>query len=268
MNFEKGYLMKRRSFVLSGLAAGTMSPGALAIPPSLPRAWFELRFFHLRNDFERLRLDTLLKDVYLPASNRLGFGPVGFFNVSVGPSMPMLVGLTSYPSLAAMEMALDQLASDSAWNKAMEEFSKPQEPAYARMESRLIRAFASMPSIEVPPQDPGRAPRVFELRVYESRNLKTSQMKIKMFEEGEIAIFRKTGLLPLFFGQTVVGTGLPSLTYMLAYDSVEAREENWRKFISHPDWIKLRAMPGYSDAEIVSNIHSCFLRPTNYSPIR
>ena len=260
--------MRRRSFVLSSLAASAMSSGALAIPPNSPRAWFELRFFHLRNDFERPRLDALLKDVYLPASSRLGFGPVGFFNVSVGPNMPMLVGLTSYPSLAAMETALDQLAADSAWNKAMEEFSKPKEPAYARMESRLIRAFASLPGIEVPPQEAGRAARVFELRVYESRNLKASLTKIKMFEEGEIAIFRKTGLLPVFFGQTVVGTGLPSLTYMLAYDSVEAREENWRKFLSHPDWIKLRAMPGYSDAEIVSNIHSCFLRPTNYSPIR
>jgi len=150
----------------------------------------------------------------------------------------------------------------------MEEFSKPKEPAYARMESRLIRAFASLPSIEVPPQESGRAARVFELRVYEARNLRASQTKIKMFEEGEIAIFRKTGLLPVFFGQTVVGTGLPSLTYMLAYDTVEASAENWRKFLSHPDWIKLRAMPGYSDAEIVSNIHSCFLRPTNYSPIR
>lgn len=260
--------MRRRSFVLSSLAASAMSSGALAIPPNSPRAWFELRFFHLRNDFERPRLDALLKDVYLPASSRLGFGPVGFFNVSVGPNMPMLVGLTSYPSLAAMETALDQLAADSAWNKAMEEFSKPKEPAYARMESRLIRAFASVPSIEVPPQEAGRAARVFELRVYEARNLRASQTKIKMFEEGEIAIFRKTGLLPVFFGQTVVGTGLPSLTYMLTYESVEAREENWRQFLSHPDWIKLRAIPGYSDAEIVSNIHSCFLRPTNYSPIR
>ncbi|HEU0007224.1 MAG TPA: NIPSNAP family protein [Terriglobia bacterium] len=260
--------MKRRSFVLSSLAASAVSSGALAIPPNSSRAWFELRFFHLRNDFERPRLDALLKDVYLPASSRLGFGPVGFFNVSVGPNMPMLVGLTSYPSLAAMETALDQLAADSAWNKALEEFSKPKEPTYARMESRLIRAFASMPSIEVPPQEPGRAARVFELRVYEARNLRASLTKIKMFEEGEIAIFRKTGLLPVFFGQTVVGTGLPSLTYMLAYDSVEAREENWRKFLGHADWIKLRAMPGYSDAEIVSNIHSCFLRPTNYSPIR
>jgi len=260
--------MKRRSFVLSGLAASAMSPGGLGMPPGGPRAWFELRFFHLRNDFDRSRLDTLLKDIYLPASGRLGFGPVGFFNVSVGPDMPTLVGLTSYPSLAALEAAQDGLAADSAWNKAIEEFSKPKEPAYSRMESRLIRAFASMPSIEIPPQETGRAARVFELRVYEARNLKASLMKIKMFEEGEIAIFRKTGLLPVFFGQTVVGPGLPSLTYMLAYDSVEAREENWRKFINHPEWVKLRAQSGYSDAEIVSNINSCFLRPTNYSPIR
>ncbi len=134
--------MKRRSFVLSGLAAGAMAPGSLALPPNSPRAWFELRFFHLRNDFERPRLDALLKDVYLPASSRLGFGPVGFFNVAVGPNMPTLVGLTSYASLAAMETAQDQLAADSAWNKALEEFSKPKEPAYARIESRLIRAFA------------------------------------------------------------------------------------------------------------------------------
>jgi len=260
--------MKRRSFVLSGLAAGAMAPRSLALPLNSPRGWFELRFFHLRNDFDRPRLDAFLKDVYLPASSRLGFGPVGFFNVAVGPNMPMLVGLTSYASAVAMETAQDQLAADSVWNKALEEFSKPKEPAYARIESRLIRAFKSMPSLEIPPQNPGRAARVFELRVYEARNLGASLMKIKMFEEGEIAIFRKTGLLPVFFGQTVVGTGLPSLTYMLAFDSVEAREENWRKFVGHPDWIKLRAMPGYSDADIVSNIHSCFLRPTNYSPIR
>src|SRR5262245_2564477 len=260
--------MKRRSFVMSGLAATAVSSVALAAPTNSPRAWFELRFFHLRNDFDRPRLDAFLKDIYLPASSRLGFGPVGFFNVSVGPNMPALVGLTSYASLAAMETAVDRLAGDSIWNKALEEFSKPKEPAYARIESRLVRAFASMPAIEVPPQEPGRAARVFELRVYEARSLRASLTKTKMFEEGEIAIFRKTGLLPVFFGQTLVGTGLPSLTYMLAYDSVEAREENWRKFINHPDWIKLRATPGYSDAEIVSNIHSCFLRPTNYSPIR
>jgi NIPSNAP len=260
--------MKRRSFMLSSLAATASGAGSLAQPPQSPRAWFELRFFHLRNDLERLRLDAFLKDVYLPASARLGFGPVGFFNVSMGPDMPTLVSLTSYPSLATMEKTMDQLAADRAWVKAVDDFAKPKELVYTRMESRLLRAFATMPSVEVPPQTTDRAPRVFELRTYEARTLRASLAKVKMFEDEEISIFRKTGLLPVFFGQTVVGAGQPSLTYMLAYDSVEAREENWRKFISHPDWVKLRAKPGLSDAEIVSNIHSCFLRPADYSPIR
>lgn len=260
--------MKRRSFVLSGLAATATGVAALAQSPQASRAWFELRFFHLRNDFERPRLDAFLKDVYLPASKRLGFGPLGFFTVSIGPDMPTLVSLTSYPSLAAMEKIMDQMASDPEWNKAIEDFSKPKELVYTRMESRLLRAFATMPAIEIPPQDVGRPPRVFELRTYEARNLRASLTKIKMFEDEEISIFRRTGLLPVFFGQTVVGPGQPSLTYLLAYDSMEAREENWRKFVNHPDWIKLRSQPGLSDAEIVSNIHSCFLRPTPYSPIR
>jgi hypothetical protein len=260
--------MQRRSFLLSSLTSAATGGGTFGEPSQTPRAWFELRFFHLRNDMERPRLDAFLKDVFLPATNRLSFGPVGFFNVSIGPSMPMLVSLTSYSSLGAMEKTLDQLAADPVWNKAVEEMSKPKELVYTRMESRLLRAFAGMPAVEIPPQDPQRTPRLFELRTYEARNLRASLTKIKMFEDEEISIFRRTGLLPVFFGQTIVGPGQPSLTYMLAYDSMELREENWRKFVSHPDWIKLRAKPGLSDAEIVSNIHSCFLRPTDYSPIR
>jgi hypothetical protein len=265
---EKGLAMQRRSFMLSSLAATAAGVGTFAEPSQMPRAWFELRFFHLRNDLERPRLDAFLKEVYLPAASRLSFGPVGFFNVSIGPSMPMLVSLTSYSSLGAMEKVLDQIGSDPVWNKALEEMSNPKELVYTRMESRLLRAFAAMPAVEIPPREPQRAPRLFELRTYEARNLRASLTKIKMFEDEEISIFRRTGLLPVFFGQTIVGSGQPSLTYMLAYDSMERREENWRKFVNHPDWIKLRAKPGLSDAEIVSNISSCFLRPTDYSPIR
>ena len=167
-----------------------------------------------------------------------------------------------------METAIDSLSQDETWKRAVEEFGKPKELAYARVDSRLLRAFAKMPGIEIPKHDENRQDRLFELRVYEARTLKASLAKIRMFEEGEIAIFRKVGLLPVFFGQTLIGPGMPSLAYMLAFDSVESREENWRRFVSDPDWIKLRSKPGFSDAEIVSNIHNCFLRPTKYSPIR
>ncbi|MSV33031.1 MAG: NIPSNAP family containing protein, partial [Bryobacterales bacterium] len=59
-----------------------------------------------------------------------------------------------------------------------------------------------------------------------------------------------------------------NLTYMLGYDDWNVRDANWKKFLAHPDWIKLRATPGWSDAEIVSNISSMFLRALPFSPVR
>ena len=88
-----------------------------------------------------------------------------------------------------------------------------------------------------------------------------------MFNKGEIDIFRRTGLQPVFFGSNIIGTRLPSLTYMLVFEDMAAREKNWPQFVNHPDWKALVATPGYSDAEIVTNTHSFILRPTSYSQI-
>jgi hypothetical protein len=89
-----------------------------------------------------------------------------------------------------------------------------------------------------------------------------------MFGDGEIAIFRRCGMLPVFFGQTVIGRDLPNLTYMLAFDDLAARDKAWGAFGKDSDWQKLRATPGLSDAEIVSNISNAILRPLAFSPIR
>jgi hypothetical protein len=80
------------------------------------------------------------------------------------------------------------------------------------MESSLLRAFSGMPRIEVPPAAGQRAPRIFELRTYESHSKKANRTKIEMFNRGEIGIFRRTGLRPVFFGETLVGAGQPNLT--------------------------------------------------------
>ena len=61
---------------------------------------------------------------------------------------------------------------------------------------------------------------------------------------------------------------MPNLTYMLAYDDLAARDKNWKVFGSSPEWMKLRATPGFADAEIVSNISNVFLSPLPFSPIR
>jgi hypothetical protein len=71
----------------------------------------------------------------------------------------------------------------------------------------------------------------------------------------------------VFFGETLIGSNLPNLTYMLVHQNMAAREKNWGAFGSDPEWRKLSAMPGYTDGEIVSNISNLFLRPAAYSQI-
>lgn len=259
--------MNRRSLILSGFSAVTLEGTRSVLPNATRRAWFELRFYHLRNDLNRLRLEKFLSKEYLVALRRMGRSPVGVFNVSVGSEMPMLVTLSSYPSLGQMEIDFEERSRNADWNKALAELDQPEVMAYTRIDSFLLRAFATMPTIELPSPTPNRQPHLFELRVYESRNLKASEAKVRMFDEGEITIFRQCGMVPIFFAQTVIGVRLPSLVYMLAYDSMEARETAWGKFVNHPDWLKLKSKPGLSDKEIVSNISNSFLRPTDYSEI-
>jgi hypothetical protein len=87
-----------------------------------------------------------------------------------------------------------------------------------------------------------------------------------MFEKaGEIPIFHRAGLVPVFFGRNIAGSGLPSLTYMLVFANPAALDRNWAAFREDPEWVKLRSDPAYADN--VSNIHNVLLRPTDYSQI-
>jgi hypothetical protein len=255
--------MKRRIFVSAAAAAGF--PGAAQSGPP-KNAFFHLVYFYLRTGPQVERTTQYLKQVFVPAAERAGLGPVGFFMPVIGERSPFILSLASYPSMASMETIHNHFAEDKEFGKGWEDYNTINDPAYVRMESALLRAFDSLPALETP--EPRQTARIFELRTYESVNEKASRRKIKMFDEGEIGIFRRLGMTPVFFGQTLVGRNLPNLSYMLAFDDLAARERLWRSFGADPEWQKLRLRPGLSDAEIVSSISNTILRPLPFSPIR
>lgn len=257
------YLMTRRHslYAAASLAA---TPAAAAAKGAI----FELKYVRMRNGNQIQRTNEFFSKHYLPATQRSGIGPCGFFHSVIGEQSPFLLAVSSYPSLAAMETAWDKIAADKDYQRGFDEYNSMGELSYIRMESALLRGFAGMPAIEVPPTESGRAPRLFELRTYEANNVKASQRKIQMFDDAEIKIFRRCGMIPVFFGETIVGPKLPNLTYLLAYDDMAARDTAWRKFGADPEWQKLRAQPGLTDPEIVSNISNAILRPATFSPIR
>jgi hypothetical protein len=258
--------MKRRQFVSSAAAAGLASAAAAAEPGK--NSIYHLVYYYMRSGSQVERTTQYLSNVYLPAVRRAGVGPMGFFSPVVGERSPFILSLVSYASLASMETVRSKLADDKEFEKGWDAYNNISDPAYVRMESTLLRAFESMPTIEAPVTDTKRAARIFELRTYESVNEKASRRKVQMFSDGEIAVFRRLGMSPVFFAVGMVGRNLPSLTYMLAFDDLASRERLWREFGADPEWQKLRVQPGMSDAEIVSNISNAILRPLAFSPVR
>ena len=243
-----------------------------APPPTNPKGYIlELRHYSMRNtsDAQMQRTSEFIEKYALPAGKRAGEGVSGVFANMIGPDGPYLLLVNSYPSLAAMEAIQAKGAEDKEFNEALEAYYQRPGLGYERVKVTLLRAIDSMPKIEPPPVEPGKAPRVFELRTYESNNSATLRKKVKMFEEGgELGIFRRVGIRPVFFGAAFAGDNLPQLTYMVCYDDLAARDKAWKTFLADPEWLKLRAQPGLADAEIVSNISNTLLRPLPFSPVR
>ena len=54
---------------------------------------------------------------------------------------------------------------------------------------------------------------------------------------------------------------------MLVHENMAGREKSWDAFRTDPEWKKVSSTPGFSDADIVTNITTVYLRPAAYSQI-
>ncbi len=283
--------MRRRSFLGSSFGAGLGAAGIARAQPAPPAGpapaerrpkpgpargapeLYELRTYHLRIGAMPKLVNDFLGEVLVPALGRLGRRPVGAFTTIFGPQLPSVTLLVPYDSLATYAQVQERLPGELAKSgspAARAYLDAPAAaPAFVRYDSQLLQAFPSFPRLEVPAAAAEKGPRIFELRTYESPSEAASAKKMEMFTPrmGELEIFRRVGLTPVFFARTLVGPRQPSFVYMLTFPDLAAREKAWAAFRSDPEWLKLRATPGYADTDIMSNIVDLVLAPTPYSQI-
>ncbi len=259
--------MDRRGFLTTSSAAGLAAGAAAAQDDQSENQIFELRCYRLRNSKADQfgRLTAFLGDEHLPMTKRVGFVQ-GYFRVTLGEFTPRVYTLAAYDSLADMGEKMAAKRADAAYQKAATEFGSADQPAFDRVESWLLRAFDGMQTIEVPATpDQGR---VYDLRIYEQETARDTQEKMRMFNESEIQIFRDCGIGPLFFGETIVGSHMPSLMYMSFYADMDARSEAWSTFGNSDGWNEIKNRPGWGNADIVSTVSNIHLAGLPFSPIR
>lgn len=211
-------------------------------------------------------LEAYLSKALIPALKRLGIGPVGVFVEQIERQPSPVHVLIVYPSIDLVPTLSSRLAADEEYRKAAQDYLavSASAPVYTRIESSLLVPIEGMPRLEKP--DTSR-PRLLNLRIYESHNERAAKKKVEMFNKSELAIFRRDGLAPVFFGETIIGPAMPNLTYMLVFPDEAGRKAAWSRFGSDPEWQKLRAIPEYADKEIVSHITNKILIPTAFSEI-
>lgn len=264
--------MKRRSFVKSTLittAAAAVMPQmsfASTNPKTKKRMYFELRTYTIKDNTQQSLVENYFKDAAIPALNRLGIQNIGVFTELDAAGASQIHALIPFKSIQEFETISEKLDQDKAYLTAGSAYlnASSSSPAYERIESSLLKAFAHMPELEVP----AKKPRIFELRRYEHATEGAGKKKLEMFNDaGEIDIFKRLDFKPVFFGETIIGEKRPNLIYMVTFDDMEAHGNHWKSFGGDAEWKKISANPDYSDAKLVSKITSTFLKPSDFSQI-
>ncbi len=239
---------------------------SLSVGAAPKREFYQLKIYHLKDDNQKGRLETYLKQAYLPALHRAGISKVGVFTPATQADSLVYV-LIPFKSLEQFISLPDRLAKDSQYAAAGQDYINTEfnNPIFSRFESVLMESFAGMPSLVMPKLTSPASERIYELRNYEAATEKLHENKISQFNNGELDIFKRLGFNTIFCGQVKAGAKLPSMMYMTSFENKAERDAHWKAFSADAGWKALNAKPEYAHNFLRADIY--LLHPTAYSEI-
>ena len=267
--------MKRRDFLTTAGAVGVASMSGIEFARAADnggnKKFIELRTYTVANAEKKEKLLEVLDNAFIPALNRLGIKPVGVlwtdkqtnenndaFDLTVFVIIPH-DNAECFLGYTAKLLADKQFLKDAA--PILETTSK--DPLYTTLKSTLMTGFNNCPTVEVPTLVKDR---ILQLRFYKSFNFERNSAKVHMFDEGgELPLFRKCKMNPVFFGETVFGDFMPNLTYMLGFENEEARKAAWKMFGESDEWSAIKGKSMYNDT--ATSIINILLKPSKGSQI-
>lgn len=264
--------MKRERF----LGAGVMFLACILLlsisfdtfsAPKGKQQYYEIKVYRVNQSTQSERVDNYLRNSFIPAMHRAGIAKVGVFKPIESDTAygKLIYVFIPYKSMDQYLKLPSILKKDKEYQENSRSFvSAPyNDPPFVRYESILLKAFAGMPQFVAPLFDTPAGERIFELRSYESATEHLASQKIKMFDEGEIALFQQLDFNPVFFAKVLAGKQQPNLMYMTSFRNMATHDDRWKAFRAAPGWTELSAIEEYKNT--VSKSHIMLLHPTSYS---
>lgn len=261
------YLRKRSA---AGFLIGLLMLASNAVMSQrrLAQEYYQIRIYQLDREGQEAIVDAFLKDAFLPALHHSGIANVGVFKPVANDTAAVkkIYVIIPLKTLQQAEKITNDWMNDAKVKAASGDYREApyDAPAYARVESILLKAFPLAPQMNKPHLAGPRSENIYELRSYESPSEALHLNKVKMFNQGgEIDIFKRLDFNAVFYSSVISGPRMPNLMYMTSFNNKQARDEHWKAFGSDPAWKKLSAMPEYQHNVSKSDI--IFLHPAPYS---
>ncbi|MBW3544586.1 MAG: NIPSNAP family protein, partial [Bacteroidetes bacterium] len=153
--------MKRRHFLKASILTGTVA----GLAPHFTQAaagderqkktkqeFYELREYSFTDAGQQKLVEDYYEKAAIPALNRMGSKHIGVFREQNTEEEPRLFVLIPFSSLEAFGDMRSTLDKDKAYQQAAAPYlqATAAAPAYARIQSSLMKSFAYLPKMEVP----------------------------------------------------------------------------------------------------------------------
>ncbi|PZX49902.1 NIPSNAP family protein [Algoriphagus chordae] len=233
------------------------------------RDYYELRTYHIETAAQEAMIDSYLEKAFIPAAHKNGISKVGVFKPiasqpDAGTKVYVFIPFKSMDEYLGLE---GKLAKDQTYQKAGSAYinATHDNPPYKRIETSIMQAMTGQPKFAESKLTNSKKDRVYELRSYEAATERLYKQKVKMFNSGEMDIFKKLNCSPIFYGETIAGANMPNLMYMTTHENMETRNQHWDEFRADPDWAGMKDLPEYQNT--VSRNDTRLLYPAEYSDL-
>ena len=267
MRLYSGLNIQPKNFIWSIFMAITLLS---ACQKETQRDLYQIKIYSISGDQQEERMDSFLKEAYIPALTRAGIPNVGVFKPIENAETfgKQIFVLTPFQSWEQFDELPGLLQNDAQYQEAGDDYinASHENVPYDRMKSILMRAFKGMPAFALPEHSSTPSEQIYELRSYEGPTEAYYKRKVDMFDNGgEMDIFLELGFQPVFFGEVISGGNMPNLIYMVTFSDTTSLKEHWNAFRGSPEWEAIKDIEKYRNT--VSHIDSYMLHPTPYSGI-